>query len=99
MDPQSLARAPVEKVKKFCCKKCGGVLAQVFSDAQDKYIVVCGTNHCDPLAIETMYARTLRQAQEGLDYMDVRENYPELCPPVDKESIEKSMQALFPKEE
>jgi hypothetical protein len=97
MDPQELVRAPVNKLRKFCCKKCGGVLAQVYG-REGKETVICGTHHCEPLEIETLAGRNVRETQSALDYMEVRENYPELCPPVDQEKIRKAKKALFPEE-
>lgn len=98
MNPQDLARAPVNRLRKYCCKKCGGVLAQVWSKKEHSFIVVCGTNHCEPLEIEVFSRRSIRQQQEALDAMDVMENYPQFAPPKDENAIKKSMQALFPEE-
>lgn len=83
MDPQTLANASSSRLKKYCCKKCGGVLTQTFDQAAGM-VVKCGTNNCYPLEIETMDRRTIE--------MNSKVN------PMTKEQIKKSAKALFPEE-
>jgi hypothetical protein len=98
MDPQTLANAPSSRLKKYCCKKCGGVLQQTFDQAAGM-VVKCGTNNCYPLEIETMTQKTLRESREMEDASKVEQNYPELAVPrMTNEQLERSMNALFPKE-
>jgi hypothetical protein len=65
MNPQDLKRASTNKLRNYCCSKCGGVLAQIFEGEDWK--VICGTNHCEPLKVETMTARTIRINKEVLN--------------------------------
>jgi hypothetical protein len=80
MNPQDLAHAHENKLRNYCCKKCGGRLTQVYDQTLNKYIVICGPNKCYPLEVETMHARTLREAQQTCDAIDVQENYSDLFP-------------------
>jgi hypothetical protein len=80
MNPQDLSRVSSNALNRYCCKKCGGRLAQVYDQTVGKHVVVCGPNRCYPLEVETMHARTLREAQGMCDAIDVQENYPDLFP-------------------
>jgi hypothetical protein len=80
MNPQDLARVHENKLRNYCCKKCGGRLTQVYDQATNQYVVTCGPNKCYPLEVETMHSRTIREAQQTCDAIDVQENYPDLFP-------------------
>jgi hypothetical protein len=94
---EELAKAPSNRLQKYCCKKCGGVLAQVF-DASGKAIVICGANHCQPLKIKSMFQKTADEFKDWEDASEVAKEYPDLFPKPDPEKIEKTKQALYPKE-
>ena len=95
---EELARGSASHLRKYCCKKCGGVLAQIYDQATDGYIVVCGTNHCQPLKIKSMFQKTADEFKDYCDATEVAKEYPELFPTKDAEAIEKTKRALFPKE-
>lgn len=72
MNPQSLVRAPINRLRKYRCRKCGGMLRQV------RDTVECAENHCEQLAIESLTGKTIRENREACEAMDVEENYPQL---------------------
>jgi len=76
MNPQDLARAHENKLRNYCCKKCGGRLVQVYDQSTNEYKVVCGPNRCYPLEVETMHARTLRENIKACDETDKRKDHP-----------------------
>jgi hypothetical protein len=80
VNPQDLARAHENTLRKYCCKKCGGRLVQVYDQASDKYIVACGPNRCYPLKIRSTVGRAIQRLQEELDAREVEHNYPDLAP-------------------
>jgi len=70
-------------LKNYCCKKCGGVLDEIYDQATGPRII-CGTNKCYPLEVETKDRRTIEMNSK--------------VGPITHEKIEKSMKSLFPEE-
>lgn len=85
---EELATAPAGRLRKWCCSKCGGVLAQVYDQATGKYVVICGTNRCQPLSIQSFSFRRIRETQSEMDAMEVANNYPDLAPKADPGTVE-----------
>jgi hypothetical protein len=97
MKAQDLTNAPTSRLKKYCCKKCGGRLDQIY-DQTSGYRVVC-TNRCSPLEVETMSGRQTRTQLNQFAAEEVELNYPELAPKrMSKETFERSQKALFGEE-
>lgn len=80
MNPQDLARAPINRLRNYRCRKCGGMLAQVYDQPAGKYVVVCRENRCYPLAVCTAMSATIQALQGELDAREVMNEYPELFP-------------------
>ncbi len=88
---EELAKEHENTLRKWCCKKCGGRLTQVYDQASDKYIVVCGPNRCHPLELRSNTGRNIKEFKEEMGAREVAENYPELAK---KEVVKPSK--LFP---